>query len=155
MICWWSLSVKILSFLRLGPFDMAFLGLRDHFITVSRQFQVVCNQKETININKSRKKSWKSIKIVEKNHYKLLPFSIPKAFPGHFFFLRHARCRLQRAVTRSGGPPLQQRPRSDGCVGRGHGVGQRWGSWGGKTWKSLGKMERRKMDTHGKLSWKS
>jgi len=36
---------------------MAFLGLRDHFITVSRQFQVVCNQKETININKSRKKS--------------------------------------------------------------------------------------------------
>ena len=26
------------------------------------------------------------MKIVEKNHYKLLPFSIPKAFPGHFFF---------------------------------------------------------------------
>ena len=86
MICWWSLSVKILSFLRLGPFDMAFLGLRDHFITVSRQFQVVCNQKETININKSRKKVENRSKSSKRTTTNSSPFPSQRPFQATFFF---------------------------------------------------------------------
>ena len=163
MICWWSLSVKILWFLRLGPFDMAFLGLRDHFITVSRQFEVVCDgdQKETLNINKSRKKvqnRWKSSKRTTTNSS---PFPSQSPFQTPFFF-------FAAPVVGSRGPSLAAEGRrfsSDrgamaasaggaGSASSGAPGGRKLLEKPGKTWKSLGKMERRKMDTHGKL-WKS